>query len=108
MNMGYGLTNDERKHLERIKSMGCVVCRNLGFIDTRNPPPCDAHHLTDGGRRISHFHTIGLCERHHRAGQCSDPRFVSLHPWKARFEELYGTQEKLLEQTRRELAQEGR
>lgn len=51
-------TNAEREHMARIKSLSCGVCDTSG--------PSDAHHITDGGRRISHYATIPLCKSCHQ------------------------------------------
>ena len=96
------MNDAEHKHLERIKSMGCVVCRNLGYITLRDSVECEAHHLTIGGRRVDHYHTIPLCHIHHRGGQ-NDEGSASRHPWKREFEKRYGTELELLEQTNKEL-----
>jgi hypothetical protein len=36
-----------------------------------------------------------LCVGHHHAGTGADPSLVAVHPHKARFEQLYGTQAEL-------------
>lgn len=52
------MTNNERKHLEKIKGMACGVCSA--------PAPSDAHHLLEGGRRVGHFAVIPLCRSCHQ------------------------------------------
>lgn len=47
----------ERNHIERIKGLPCGVCGQSA--------PCDAHHLIEGGRRVSHYATIPLCRECH-------------------------------------------
>lgn len=49
--------NAERAHMLQIKLMDCGVCGEAG--------PSDAHHITDCGRRVSHFATIPLCKTCH-------------------------------------------
>jgi hypothetical protein len=59
------LTNDEKKHLNRVADLGCAVCRRMGFPGT----PAEIHHKragTGAGRRSSHWETIPLCPEHHR------------------------------------------
>ena len=46
-------TAEERLHIERIKSMPCVLCEA--------PGPSDAHHI----RQRSHFYTVPLCRACH-------------------------------------------
>lgn len=88
----------EREHMGRVASLGCCVCRNLGF----GASPAEVHHLRTGtgaGRRASNFDTIPLCPNHHRLGGSG----VAIHAGKQSFEARYGTELELLEQTRREL-----
>jgi hypothetical protein len=48
----------EKEHMARIKSLPCGVCDE--------PGPSDAHHITDCGRRVSHYATIPLCKSCHQ------------------------------------------
>ena len=50
-----------QRHMQRVRELGCVLCRNLGLGDT----PASAHHIGDGACR-SDFLTIGLCKEHHQ------------------------------------------
>lgn len=38
---------------------------------------------------------LSLCAGHHQDGTGA-PGLIAVHPWKARFEKLYGSQERLL------------
>jgi len=51
----------EKEHIERIKGMRCGVCGQSG--------PSDAHHITDCGRRVSHYATIPLCKDCHQGSE---------------------------------------
>lgn len=90
----------EKQWMARVKEFGCLICYNQGYPET----PAVVHHLLSGGRRISHFHTIPLCEPgHHQYGDSLTPNLlnkISRHPWKARFEAAYGTEASLLAQLR--------
>jgi len=91
-------TKAEAKWIESIVEYGCVVCRNEG----QHTPPA-VHHI-NGSRKIgAHFETIPLCYLHHQGGEDCE-RYTSRHPFKARFEERYGTDLELLAQIREELA----
>jgi hypothetical protein len=48
----------EKEHMAWIKSLPCGVCDE--------PGPSDAHHITDCGRRVSHYATIPLCKSCHQ------------------------------------------
>ena len=37
-------TKEEKKHLERVASIGCIVCRNSGRYDV----PAEVHHIRNG------------------------------------------------------------
>lgn len=51
---------------------------------------------------MGHLHSLPLCDPgHHQQGQ--QLGLVSRHPWKAKFEQRYGTEEELLARLRAEL-----
>ncbi len=86
------MTKAERRRFEILKSsIGCIACGNPVF--------CHAHHLLSGGRRISHLHTIPLCQECHVGNE------LSTHKTKRKFIETYGTDEELLERTNDLIAQ---
>ena len=80
------MTKDEKRHLQRVADLGCIVCRNVYFRKT--------------AAEIRHFETIPLCPRHHRTGGYG----VAIHAGQAAWEEAYGTELELLEQVRGMLA----
>jgi hypothetical protein len=82
-----------------VAALGCIVCKNTGHGFT----PAEVHHVLRGGRQIDDFHTIPLCYTHHRANM-KRADCVSRHPWKREFERRYGSELKLLEQTRSALS----
>jgi len=91
-------TKAETKWIESIVEYGCVVCRNEG----KHTPP-QVHHINGSKKEGCHFDTIPLCYYHHQ-GHNDDSAYTSRHPFKARFEERYGTDLELLAQIREELA----
>lgn len=52
----------EKRHVERVASVGCVVCRRLvgGYV------PCEIHHVAEGSGLRSWFAVAGLCTEHHK------------------------------------------
>jgi len=57
----------EKKHLGRVATLGCVVCRRIH--GPHEPGPVELHHIragTGGGRRASHWEVLPLCVEHHR------------------------------------------
>lgn len=95
-------TKEEAAWMEAITALGCIAC----LLDGHPGTPGAVHHLLSGGRRIGHLHTICLCDPgHHQNGQQFDK--VSRHPWKARFEKQYGSEEALLLLTKKILSTQG-
>ena len=89
---------EERAWMDAVAGLGCCVC----IQECLGPTPCAVHHLLDGGKRISHLHTIGLCDPgHHQNGAASGK--ISRHPWKRRFEARFGTEAELLRWTQKKL-----
>jgi hypothetical protein len=89
-------TKAEKLHMAAVADLGCIVCRNLGFGGT----PAEIHHvryLAGAGQKAGHFETIGLCRTHHLQHGYG----ISFHDGKVEWERNYGTEEMLLNQTRK-------
>ena len=90
-------TAEEKRHLDKVSNLGCIVCRLQGFPGV----PAEIHHVHGKTRREreefrgSHFYVLPLCYSHHREGNDREP--ISRHPYKKRFVQTYGTEEYLLE-----------
>ena len=82
-------------HMERIASLGCVVCRRIFGVMYS---PAEVHHIGDSSDR-SNWLTIPLCTEHHRGS-------TGFHGLGQRaFERTYKTSElKLLGMTIQDLA----
>lgn len=87
-------TAEESTWMDAVAELGCIVCRrqNRGYV------PCAVHHIVEGGRRVGHLFTIGLCDPGHHQNT-PDPEQISRHPNKARFTAAYGSEYELLEIT---------
>lgn len=80
-------TSAEREWMAFVADFGCVACWWQFGVKT----PCAVHHIVEGGRRIGHMMTIGLCDPgHHQNSPTAE--MISRHPNKARFEAAYGTE----------------
>lgn len=55
-----------KSHLERVRSVGCVVCRLMG---TPQEGPTYAHHVESVRDGLSDYATVALCHDHHQGGQ---------------------------------------
>ncbi len=73
-----------------VAGFGCVVC----WIQHHVKTPCAVHHIVEGGRRVGHMFTIGLCDPGHHQNSPT-PLKISRHPNKKRFEVAYGTEYEL-------------
>lgn len=81
----------EKKWMDDVRSLGCIVCRKEG----KGYTPAEIHHISGKTKAGAHFHVIPLCYYHHRQG--SDiSQFTSRHPFKKRFEERYGPEVELM------------
>ncbi|RXJ10449.1 Ref family recombination enhancement nuclease [Lelliottia nimipressuralis] len=86
-------TKAEQKHLERVASLGCIVCKNLGYEDS----PAEIHHCSKGtglSVRADNFHVIPLCVHHHRNGGHG----TAIHAGRRTWENNFGTEAELLVQ----------
>jgi len=57
----------ERKHMNAVAELGCVVC--LRIHGPHDPGPVELHHprrLAGGWGRSSHMDVLPLCVEHHR------------------------------------------
>lgn len=87
---GRNPTVAEKKHMDKVSQLGCIVClkHGLGYV------PCEIHHIYGKTKKDTHFKVLPLCFEHHRRGGDKEP--ISRHPYKARFVAAYGTEEELL------------
>lgn len=83
-------TIEEQAWMDWVADFGCVVC----WLFHKAKTPCAVHHIVEGGRRLGHLWTIGLCDPgHHQGGDQAIK--ISRHPNKKRFETAYGTEYEL-------------
>lgn len=82
-------TKTEKALHDKIAALGCVACHLDGLFN----PYVSIHHIDGRTKPGAHLKVLALCGPHHQVGGTEAP---SIHPWKARFEEKYGTQVELL------------
>jgi len=90
-------TKADKAFWDRVAELGCIACRKDGILN----PWVSIHHCDGRTKPGAHRKVIALCAPHHQTGGESAP---AIHPWKARFEAKYGTQEQLMAETQRMLA----
>jgi hypothetical protein len=87
------ISADDRRHLAKVATLDCELCRFLGYEGT----PAEVHHVRarHGWGRSSHKKVTPLCPIHHR-----DP-VIGIHGMgRDQFTEMYGISEmELLELT---------
>jgi len=96
------MRNRDKAHLERVRSLPCVVGMQKKEWAKECKGEVNAHHLIGGkyrglSQKASDFETIPLChEGHHQFGKNAIHDSMGQHPWEAK----YGTQEFHLDITR--------
>jgi hypothetical protein len=78
-----------RKYLTMVAELGCIICRR----------PAQIHHIRSGmglGQRNTNENVIPLCPEHHVSGGHG----IAFHAGKKTWQKIYGTEQKLLEETR--------
>jgi len=93
---GRNPTADEQRHMDAVQALGCIVC----LLDMGKHTQAEIHHIAGKTSPGAHFNIIPLCPAHHRLGN-DNSLYTSRHPYKARFDERYGTEDRLREQTDR-------
>jgi hypothetical protein len=87
----------EKERFSKLREIGCIACSKLGKF---SEPVI--HHIrkhTGIGLRPPHDKTIPLCPEHHNMGN------ESIHLNKRKFEELFGTELHLLDETNDKIKQ---
>lgn len=92
-------TKAEKQHLNKVASLGCIVCMNNGFPGSQ----AEIHHIREGvgmAQRSSSKEVIPLCLIHHRSAGGGE---VGFHHSPGEFVDRYGTERELLAQVTKEL-----
>jgi hypothetical protein len=74
---GRNPTAKEKRHMDKVSQLGCIVCRNQGNLFV----PSEIHHTQGKTKVNAHFLVLPLCFQHHREGTMNG-LWVSRHPWK--------------------------
>lgn len=88
-------TAAEKRHLNRVAGLGCIVCRNEGYGES----PAARHHIRAGqgmSQRASNYEVLPLCGAHHQTGGFG----VAIHAGQKTWEAKFGTELELLAQVR--------
>jgi hypothetical protein len=90
---GRAVTKADQKLWDALASIGCIACRKDGIVN----PWIAIHHIDGRSKPGAHQKVLPLCANHH---QDNGSGVIAVHPWKARFEEKYGSQMDLLAECR--------
>ena len=86
------VTADEKALWYRLAALGCVACMREGVFE----PDVSIHHVDGRTKPGCHQQVLPLCASHHQDGTGKNPHYIAVHPWKARFEARFGTQQELM------------
>lgn len=88
------VTAEEKALWDRLATeIGCVAC----MMDGRRNTHVSIHHVDGRTKPGCHKLVLPLCAQHHQQDDTDPLHRVAVHPNKARFEKLYGTQAQLME-----------
>ncbi len=86
------VTPAEKIIWSKLAEIGCIACMKDGFYN----PHVSIHHVDGRTKPGCHRNVLPLCAGHHQDGAGEDKTMLAVHPWKARFERRYGSQESLV------------
>lgn len=87
------VTTEEKAFWSRLAALGCIACMKDGIYQ----PEVSIHHVDGRTKPGCHMRVLPLCAGHHQDGTGENKTLIAIHPWKARFEKIYGTQEELMD-----------
>lgn len=89
---GIATTAEQKRYHDALASLGCIACR----LDGNHQPIVSIHHIDGRTKPHAHWLVLPLCAGHHQENTGA-PGLIAVHPWKARFEQHYGNQLRLLQ-----------
>jgi hypothetical protein len=93
-------TKADKALWDALSQLGCIACH----IEGSYTQEVSIHHIDGRTKPGAHQRVLPLCAGHHQDGT-GRPGLVAVHPWKARFENLYGKQADLLAKAKRLIGQ---
>jgi hypothetical protein len=89
---GRAPTSVEKKHMRLVGAMPCIACEKDGYYNDY----VSLHHIDGRVKPDAHLEVLPLCASHHQHNDSDPMGRIGIHPYKARFEMLYGTSVQLL------------
>lgn len=101
---GKTVSRQQREYHDMLATrVGCIAC--LKEFGERNHH-VSVHHVDGRTKPNAHWQVLPLCASHHQDGTGAED-VIAVHPWKARFEQRYGTQRELMIECVRQLQEMG-
>lgn len=88
---GRAATLEQKHYHSLLADLGCIACRK----DGNHNPIVSIHHIDGRTKPNAHWLVLPLCAGHHQDGTGA-PGLIAVHPYKARFQGVYGSQMHLL------------
>ena len=89
-------TKADKALWDAMAQLGCIACLKDGV----HSPYVSIHHIDGRTKPGAHQRVLPLCAGHHQEGT-GKRALIAVHPWKARFEAVYGKQADLLIEAKR-------
>lgn len=86
------VTAAEKEYWNRLAGLGCIAC----MLDHVHTPEVSIHHVDGRTKPGCHMLVLPLCGPHHQHRDDDPAGRIGVHPYKARFEAKYGTQQELM------------
>ena len=90
---GKSRSSAQEAYHDAVACYGCVACRQEYLFN----PMVSIHHVDGRTKPHAHWLVLPLCAGHHQQGTDGDASKTAVHPYKWRFEQLYGSQFELYE-----------
>jgi Recombination enhancement, RecA-dependent nuclease len=85
-------TKPELEFHRQVAAIGCIAC----LLDGHYNPLVSIHHVDGRTKPGCQRKVLPLCAGHHQNGTGNDKTMIAVHPFKSRFQERYGHQDRLL------------
>jgi hypothetical protein len=89
-------TKAEQAFWHDLAGLGCCACRKDGRVN----PWVSIHHIDGRTKPDAHMLVLALCAEHHQHNDMDPLGRIGVHPYKARFEQQYGSQMDLLAESK--------
>jgi hypothetical protein len=94
---GASVSKSDKQLWNALASIGCIAC----LKDGRPNAWVSIHHIDGRSKPGAHQKVLPLCAEHHQQNDADPLGRVAVHPNKKRFEQKYGNQYELLEESKK-------